>query len=58
MTGTNPLLLKTPGNPVISTEGRNLVSFTGQQYKIISFKEEYIDLMREHGIEFDEKYLF
>ena len=29
-----------------------------EHHKLISFKEEYIDLLREHGIEFDEKYLF
>jgi putative transposase len=27
-------------------------------HKIISFKEEFIELLHEHGIEFDEKYLF
>jgi putative transposase len=29
-----------------------------EHHKIITFKEEYIDLLREHGIEFDERYLF
>jgi putative transposase len=27
-------------------------------HKKISFKEEYIGLLREHGIEYDEKFLF
>lgn len=29
-----------------------------EHHKIKSFKEEYIELMKEHGIEFNEKYLW
>ena len=29
-----------------------------EHHKVKSFKEEYIELLQEHGIEFDEKYLF
>ena len=29
-----------------------------EHHKIITFKEEFIQLLEEHGIEFDEKYLF
>lgn len=29
-----------------------------EHHKIITFKEEFIALLQEHGIEFDEKYLF
>ena len=28
-----------------------------EHHKVKSFKEEYIELLNEHGIEFDEKYL-
>jgi hypothetical protein len=28
-----------------------------EHHKTKSFTEEYIDLLNEHGIEFDEKYL-
>lgn len=28
-----------------------------QHHKIVSFKDELIELLKEHGIEFDEKYL-
>jgi putative transposase len=27
-------------------------------HKIMSYKEEFIELLKEHGIEFDEKFLF
>jgi len=39
----------------------NLVEYVKNQkdhHKKISFREEYINLLNEHGIEFDEKYLF
>jgi len=29
-----------------------------EHHKVITFKEEFIALLQEHGIEFDEKYLF
>jgi len=29
----------------------------GEHHKKITFREEYIALLNEHGIEFDEKYL-
>jgi putative transposase len=29
-----------------------------EHHKIKTFKEEYIELLNEHGIEYDEKYLF
>jgi putative transposase len=29
-----------------------------EHHKMITFKEEFIVLLQEHGIEFDEKYLF
>ena len=29
-----------------------------EHHKIITFKEEFIQLLEEHGIEFDKKYLF
>lgn len=29
-----------------------------EHHKKVSFREEYISLLKEHGIEFDEKYLF
>lgn len=28
-----------------------------EHHKIKSFKEEYIELLKEHGVEYDEKYL-
>lgn len=39
----------------------NLVEYVKKQvehHKIVSFKDEYISLLKENGIEFDEKYLF
>ena len=38
----------------------NLINYVKNQeehHKKISFKEEFIELLKEHGIEFDEKYL-
>jgi REP element-mobilizing transposase RayT len=38
----------------------NLIEYVKNQkehHKKVSFREEYITLLREHGIEFDEKYL-
>ncbi len=29
-----------------------------EHHKIVTFKDEYIELLKEHGISFDEKYLF
>lgn len=29
-----------------------------EHHKMKSFKEEYTELLKEHGIEFDEKYLW
>jgi len=29
-----------------------------EHHRIVTFREEYIKLLKEHGIEFDEKYLF
>lgn len=39
----------------------NLIEYVKNQkdhHKKVSFREEYISLLKEHGIEFDEKYLF
>ena len=39
----------------------NLIEYVKNQkehHKKISFRDEYISLLKEHGIEFDEKYLF
>lgn len=39
----------------------NLIEYVKNQkehHKVVSFREEYIRLLNEHGIEFDEKYLF
>jgi len=39
----------------------NLINYIKNQeehHKTISFREEYIALLKEHNIEFDEKYLF
>ncbi len=39
----------------------NLIEYVKNQkehHKKFSFREEYIGLLKEHGIEFDEKYLF
>ncbi|MCD4794038.1 MAG: IS200/IS605 family transposase [Bacteroidales bacterium] len=39
----------------------NLVNYIKRQeahHKTVTFKEEYIKLLHEHGIEFDEKYLY
>jgi hypothetical protein len=39
----------------------NLIEYVKNQkehHKKVSFKEEYIGLLKEHGIEFDEKYWF
>jgi len=39
----------------------NLIEYVKNQkshHEKISFREEYICLLKEHGIEFDEKYLF
>jgi putative transposase len=39
----------------------NLIEYVKSQkehHKKINFRDEYISLLREHGIEFDEKYLF
>jgi REP element-mobilizing transposase RayT len=38
----------------------NLIEYVNNQkehHRRISFKEEYISLLREHGIDFDDKYL-
>ncbi|PKQ67601.1 transposase [Labilibaculum manganireducens] len=40
---------------------RNLIAYVKNQKEHhckLSFREEYIQLLNEHGIEFDEKYLF
>ncbi|MBE9481887.1 MAG: IS200/IS605 family transposase [Bacteroidetes bacterium] len=42
-------------------EKEALVNYIKKQethHKTITFREEYIKLLNEHGIEFDEKYLF
>jgi len=39
----------------------NLIEYVKNQkdhHKKVSFRDEYISLLKEHGIEFDEKYLF
>jgi len=39
----------------------NLIEYVKNQkehHQKISFRDEYISLLKEHGIEFDEKYLF
>ena len=36
----------------------NYVKNQEEHHKKVSFKDEYISLLKEHGIEFDEKYLF
>ena len=39
----------------------NLIEYIKNQkehHKKVSFRDEYISLLKEHGIEFDEKYLF
>jgi putative transposase len=39
----------------------NLIEYVKNQkehHKVVSFRDEYIALLKEHGIEFDEKYLF
>ena len=39
----------------------NLIEYVKNQkehHKKVSFRDEYINLLKEHGIEFDEKYLF
>ena len=39
----------------------NLIEYVKKQkdhHKKVSFRDEYISLLKEHGIEFDEKYLF
>jgi len=39
----------------------NLIKYVKNQkehHKIVSFRDEYIGLLKEHGIVFDEKYLF
>jgi putative transposase len=39
----------------------NLIEYVKNQkehHKKVSFRDEYIALLKEHGIEFDEKYLF
>ena len=39
----------------------NLIEYVKNQkehHKKVSFRDEYIRLLKEHGIEFDEKYLF
>ena len=39
----------------------NLIEYVKNQkqhHKNVSFKDEYISLLNEHGIQFDEKYLF
>lgn len=39
----------------------NLIRYVKNQvihHKKISFRDEYIQLLKEHGIDFDEKYLF
>ena len=41
-------------------EKENLINYVQNQeahHKIKTFKEEYIELLNEHGIEFEEKYL-
>ena len=41
-------------------EKENLIAYVKNQeahHKIKTFKEEYIELLNEHGIEFEEKYL-
>ncbi|MDD3875666.1 MAG: hypothetical protein PHT69_03540 [Bacteroidales bacterium] len=38
----------------------NLIEYVKNQknhHRIMSFREEYINLLKEHGIEFNEKYL-
>ena len=38
----------------------NLIEYVKNQKKhhqIVSFRDEYISLLKEHGIEFEEKYL-
>jgi len=35
-----------------------IVFATKNHHKKISFRDEYISLLKENGIEFDEKYLF
>lgn len=35
----------------------NYVKNQREHHRIKTFKEEYIELLKEHGIEFDEKYL-
>ncbi len=39
----------------------NLIGYVKNQkqhHKNVSFKDEYISLLNEHGVQFDEKYLF
>ena len=35
----------------------NYIAIQQEHHKLISFKEEYIKLLKENGIEFNEKYL-
>lgn len=41
-------------------KNKNLIEYVKNQnkhHKILSFRDEYISLLKEHGIEFNEKYL-
>jgi putative transposase len=41
-------------------EKERLIDYVKNQeehHKVVTFKEEYISLLNEHGVEFDEKYL-
>ena len=35
----------------------NYVKTQEEHHKVITFRDEYISLLNEHGVEFDEKYL-
>jgi putative transposase len=42
-------------------EKEKLIAYVNNQeehHKRITFREEYIELLNEHGVEFDERYLF
>jgi len=46
---------------LIQSRRKMLIEYVKNQkdhHKKVSFREEYINLLNEHGIEFDEKYLF
>jgi len=43
---------------ILTSVFRDALKNQVEHHKIVSFKDEYIALLKENGIEFDEKYLF